>query len=553
MRSPYPDVTIPDVDLWTYMFERKELPYSPDKVLFHDTNSTRKYPYGHLRTTALTFGQSLCTEWKWQKKDVLAIFSPNDIDFPAVVLGCLWAAGTVTTANPAYTAAELTTQLQDSGAKALVTHPACLKTALEAAKRSGIPQNRIILLGGSGGNQELKHFTAIRSFSFLGRGNIARPCTIDPKNDIAFLVYSSGTTGKPKGVMLSHRNLVVNCLQVDTAWGQFLSSGTQTGEGARSILFLPMYHIYGLMVLTWSAFKGYETFTMPNFDLLKFCEIVEKEKITHNFVVPKVILGLAKHSIVAKFDLKSLRMLISGAAPLTQDLANMCYARLKIPIAQAYGMSETSPATHVVPWEQWENGIASVGRPISNTEAKIVSLDGGDAELGSNQEGELWIRGPQVFKGYHHNPTATANCLTPEGWYKTGDVAYVNEKGFFYITDRVKELIKYNGFQVAPAELEGLLLAHPQVEAAAVIGLFYEEIATEVPRAYVVVKKGVEKTRETAEGIAGWLKDRTAHHKWLRGGVKFVDEIPMNPSGKILRKELKAFAEREGRGRVWKL
>lgn len=523
-------------------------------VLFYDINSPRSYTYRHLRATALTFGQSLHSAWKWQKGDVLAVFSPNDIDYVPVVFGCIWAGGAVTTANPAYTVDELTGQLQDSGAKAIVVHPACLKTAVEAAKRCGISPDRIVLLGAGGGRQGLRHFTKIQGFSLFGRGNLARPFRIDPANDVALITYSSGTTGKPKGVLLTHRNIVGNCLQVDAVWEPHLSKGFKTGEGERSIGFLPMFHIYGMTCLiNWSTVKGYEIFVMPVFDLVKFLEIVQKEKITYNFVIPKVILGLAKHPIVAKYDLSSLKVLISGAAPLTKDLAEMCHARLKTPISQAYGMSETSPATHVVPWEEWDSAIASIGRPVPNTEAKIVAVEDNSIELGPDKEGELWVRGPQVFKGYHNNPSATKSAVTSDGWYKTGDVAYVNDKGYFYVTDRVKELIKYNGFQVAPAELEGLLLAHPQVEAAAVIGLFYEDIATEVPRAYVVPKKGVARDAETAQAIATWLKEKTAYHKWLRGGVKFVDEIPVSASGKILRRELKAAAEREPRGRPWKL
>ena len=282
---------------------------------------------------------------------------------------------------------------------------------------------------------------------------------------------------------------------------------------------------------------------MPKFEIEKFCSIIQKHKITFAYVVPPVVLLLGKHSIVDKYDLSSLRMLNSGAAPLTQELVEAVYKRLKVPIKQGYGLSETSPTTHTQPWEQWNKTIGSVGTLLPNQTAKYMSPE--EKELPIGETGELWIKGPNIFKGYHNNPEGTKNALTPDGYFKTGDVGHQDKDGNFYITDRVKELIKYKGFQVPPAELEGLLISHPMVNDVAVVGIYNKDQATEVPRAYIVPAPGIEGSPKSAQEIMQWLQAKVANHKRLRGGVTFVDEIPKSASGKILRRLLKIKAQEE--------
>ena len=282
---------------------------------------------------------------------------------------------------------------------------------------------------------------------------------------------------------------------------------------------------------------------MPKFEIEKFCSIIQNHKITFAYVVPPVVLLLGKHPIVDKYDLSSLRMLNSGAAPLTQELVEAVYKRLKVPIKQGYGLSETSPTTHTQPWEQWNKTIGSVGTLLPNQTAKYMSPE--EEELPIGETGELWIKGPNIFKGYHNNPEGTKNTLTPDGYFKTGDVGHQDKDGNFYITDRVKELIKYKGFQVPPAELEGLLLSHPMVNDVAVVGIYNKDQATEVPRAYIVPAPGVEGSPKSAQEIMQWLQAKVASHKRLRGGVRFVDEIPKSASGKILRRLLKIRAQQE--------
>lgn len=291
---------------------------------------------------------------------------------------------------------------------------------------------------------------------------------------------------------------------------------------------------------------------MSKFDLERFCYLIQKHKITFAYVVPPVVLQLGKNPIVSKYDLSTVRMMNSGAAPLTKELVDSVYQRLKIPIKQGYGLSETSPTTHMQPWDSCMKHIGSVGRLLANQTAKYMSPE--DKELPIGETGELWIKGPNIFKGYLNNPEGTKNALTPDGYFKTGDVGYQDSDGNFYITDRIKELIKYKGFQVPPAELEGILLSHPDIDDVAVIGVYSKEQATELPRAYVVPKKGVVAGKELEKKIVDWLAGKVASHKKLRGGIKFIDAVPKSASGKILRRVIKVQAvEEEKKGEKAKL
>lgn len=458
---------------------------------------------------------------------------------PAVAWGCHYAGGVVSPANPAYTADELAFQLKDSGAKALVTQAPQIPIAREACQKVGIPENRIILLGEekdpSGG---FKHFTSIRNIS--GTQRFRRTKVASPADDLAFLVYSSGTTGLPKGVMLTHRNIVANTLMISAAESEQLSWKPRPDfpEGDVLLSMLPLYHVYGLtVVLHQSFYKGTKTVIMPKFEIETFCDLVQTHRVTFAYVVPPIVLLLAKHPIVSKYNLSTIRMMNSGAAPLTKELVDAVHDRINVPVKQGYGLSETSPTTHTQPWGLWRSTIGSVGLMLPNQTAKYMSPE--DTEVPVGETGELWIKGPNVFKGYLNNEKGTANALTDDGYFKTGDVGHQDSEGNFYITDRVKELIKYKGFQVPPAELEGKLAAHPSISDVAVLGVFKEEQATEVPLAYVVPNAGVTPSPKLEKEIVDWLAERVAGHKRLRGGVKFTDEIPKSAAGKILRRVLK--------------
>jgi len=294
-----------------------------------------------------------------------------------------------------------------------------------------------------------------------------------------------------------------------------------------------------------SIHRGFQLVVMPKFEIENFCQIIQQNRITFSYVVPPVLLLLAKHPIVSKYDLSSLRMVNCGAAPLTRELVDMVNKRFPLPVKQGYGLSETSPTTHVQPWEDWNKTIGSVGKLLPNMTAKYLDADGN--EVAPGQTGELCLKGPNVFQGYLNQPQMTKDSFTSDGYFKTGDIGHEDSNGNFYITDRVKELIKYKGFQVAPAELEGLLLEHPKVNDAAVIGLYNDEQHTELPRAYIVLADGAEKNQATADEIANWLHGKVAGHKRLRGGIFFIDEVPKGASGKILRRVLKDQALKEAK------
>ncbi|PWY73698.1 acetyl-CoA synthetase-like protein, partial [Aspergillus heteromorphus CBS 117.55] len=540
---PYKDIEPPDS------------PAEPHPVIYQDADTQRSLTFQQIKDGALSFGQGLKAIFDWKKGDVLALFTPNSIDTPVVMWGTHWAGGVVSPSNPAYTTEELAFQLKNSGAKALITQAHLLPVATAAAKEVGIPEDRIILIGDERDPQSrIKHFTSIRNISGANR---FRKTKINPSRDLSFLVYSSGTTGVPKGVMLSHRNIIANTLQLATGEAGNLSwnSGAD-GKGDRVLAFLPFFHIYGLNCLIHQTmYQGYHLFVMTRFDIEKWCSHVQTHRITFSYVVPPVVLLLGKHPIVDKYDFSSLRMMNCGAAPLTQELVESVYARIHCGIKQGYGLSETSPTTHTQPWDEWRTTIGSVGKLLPNMDAKYMTMpeDGSDStEVPPGQVGELYMRGPNVFLGYHNNPAATADCLSPDGWFRTGDVGYQDDQGNFFITDRVKELIKYKGFQVAPAELEGILIDNDAVDDVAVIGIESEAHGTEVPLAYVVRSAQSLSSGHPAPQIAAdivkWLDAKVAYHKKLRGGVWFVDEIPKSPSGKILRRVLKKKAKEEGVG-----
>ena len=470
------------------------------------------------------------------------MYTPNSIDTPVITWGAHFAGATVSPANPGYTVDELAFQLKDSGAKALVTQLAVIEIAKQACAKVGIPENRIILMGEERDPENrFKHFTSIRNLSGTDRYRRVR---VDPDKDLAFLVYSSGTTGHPKGVMLSHTNIVANVLQM-----AYAEKNITTAD--RIISFLPFFHIYGLTcIMHFATYLGTLCVVMPKFAIEDWCSIVQKERITFAFVVPPVVLLLSKHPCVADYDLSSIRMLSSGAAPLTRDIVTAVNKRTKLAVKQGYGLSETSPATHMQQWDEWDRFIGAVGKMLPNQTAKFMNEK--DEEVATGEVGELWIKGPNIFKGYLNNAEGTRNALTDDDYFKTGDVGYLDKDGNFYITDRVKELIKYKGFQVPPAELEGLLASHEKINDVAVLGVYREDLASEVPLAYVVAKDQKDVERDGGKGlekeIQDWLASKVAQHKRLRGGVKFTNEIPKSASGKILRRMLKVKHQEEMKG-----
>jgi acyl-CoA synthetase (AMP-forming)/AMP-acid ligase II len=307
-------------------------------------------------------------------------------------------------------------------------------------------------------------------------------------------------------------------------------------EGDVTLAVLPFFHIYGMVVIMKLGLcQGGTIVTMPRFDFEEFLNTLQKYRVTIAPLVPPIVLGMVKHPAVAKFDLSSIRLIFSGAAPLGEDIARELSRKLGCPVVQGYGMTEASPVTHLSPTKNAPVKPGSIGLVVPNTEVRIVDFVTGE-DVAQGKEGELLIRGPQIMKGYLNRPQETADSIDREGWYHTGDVGYIDAEGWFYIVDRTKELIKYKGMQVAPAELEALLLTHPAVLDAAVIRKDDEE-AGEIPKAYVVLKPDETSRATSAEAIMDFVAERVAPHKRIRQ-LEFIDQIPKSASGKILRRML---------------
>ncbi|WEO96782.1 4-coumarate--CoA ligase family protein [Streptomyces sp. FXJ1.172] len=460
-----------------------------------------------------------------RKGDVLALHSPNTIAFPAAFYAATRAGASVTTVHPLATPEEFAGQLRDSGARWIVTVSPLLGVARRAAEVAG-GIREIFVCDSADGHRSLAGM-------LTGTAPEPRP-GIDPARDVAALPYSSGTTGVPKGVMLTHRQIATNLAQLDSA--------VPAGPGDRILAVLPFFHIYGLTALMNAPLrKGATVVVLPRFDLETFLAAIHNHRITGLYVAPPIVLALAKHPAVADYDLSSLKYVISAAAPLDAHLARACAERLGLPpIGQAYGMTELSPGTHVVPLDRLHDAPAgTVGRLIAGTEMRIVALDDPGKDLGTGESGEILIRGPQVMKGYLGRPDATTAMIDTDGWLHTGDVGYVDPGGWLFVVDRVKELIKYKGFQVAPAELEALLLTHPGIADAAVIGT-YNDDGNEVPHAFVVRRPTAGDLTENE--ILLHVAERVAPYKRVRL-VTFIDTVPRAASGKILRRELRALRE----------
>ncbi|MBI3790846.1 MAG: 4-coumarate--CoA ligase family protein [Gemmatimonadetes bacterium] len=511
IRSPHPDIAIPDLALVPYVF--RDVAQYPDRTAITCGVTGRSYTFGQLYGAIRAFAAGLHAKG-YAKGDVIGIVSPNVPEYAIAFMGPTLIGALASTVNPIATADEIATQFRDSRAKMIVTIPLMLEKCREAAAKCGNPE--VVVFG------EAPDATP---FASLLRPDLPVPdVPIDLANDLCVLPYSSGTSGVPKGVMLTHRNLVANM-------EQFIRSGQQMEPTDIALGLLPFFHIYGMVVIMNGAIsQGRPIVTLPKFELPLFLETIQKFRITVANVVPPILLALAKHPIVSDYDLSSLRFLGSGAAPLGEPLALAAETRLKVAVRQGYGLTETSPVTHFHPLDGPRVTYGSIGPMVPNTEARIVSTDSGE-DVGVGEKGELWLRGPQVMKGYFNKPEATAACMTPDGWFKTGDVAVVDEHGWFEIVDRVKELIKYKGMQVAPAELEAHLLSHPAIADAAVIPIPDEE-AGEVPKAYVVTRAAI-----SPEDIMAFIAERVSPYKKIRA-VEITDAIPKSPSGKILRRFL---------------
>jgi acyl-CoA synthetase (AMP-forming)/AMP-acid ligase II len=511
-QSPYPSIDIPDTPLVPYVLQRAAaLAHKPALIC---GASGRQLTYGQLEQSIRQVACGLHAHGI-RKGDVVGLVCPNVPDFAVVFYAVTTLGAICSTVNPIATAEEIGAQFADSEAVMLVTIPDLFEKCSAAARLASTVREIVVMGDVAGSTPYATLFT---------HGDTPPQVDINPANDVCVLPYSSGTSGIPKGVMLTHRNLVANLAQ---------GAAADTGVGEDDVLIgvLPFFHIYGMVVIMGGALaQGATVVSLPRFDLEQFLTVIQNRRITYANLVPPIVLALAKHPLVAKYDLSSLRMILSGAAPLGADLANACAERLGCLVRQGYGLTETSPVTHFHPIHSEVVDGGSVGPAIANTECRLMDPATGE-DVAEGERGELWIRGPQVMKGYFNKPEATAACMTTDGWFKTGDVAVIDGRGWYRIVDRVKELIKYKGLQVAPAELEAVLLSNPLIADVAVIPVADAD-AGEVPKAFVVTRGDL-----TADQVMAYVAERVSPYKKVRQ-VEFVDAIPKSPSGKILRRLL---------------
>ncbi|CCC05448.1 unnamed protein product [Sordaria macrospora k-hell] len=519
----------PQLDLLSLLFDSPACGAKEDTVIHADAaDPSKAITKAQLRTLvkrlAYTLRQRYGIGQDGPEKDVVLCISSGHFLLPCLFYSTLAAGGIFSSSSPSSTASEFAGQAKQIGAKLIMCNEDTKDIAAAAAKLAKIPGSRVLVLKSQPHLElaDLDQSTPIPiSTKTLDWQLITDTAALE--NSIACVLFSSGTTGLPKMCRLSHTNL-----------------GTGYREGLPVHCPLAGGTIAGVQgYFVNSFYLGGTLYWMPRFDFVKFLEYNKKYKITTFFSVPPIYLAIAKSPLVTdQFD--SLETAVTGAAPMGKELQLAAQKKLgkgKAQLSQTWGLSETTGSMTAMP-RGIDDETGSVSMLVMNGQARIVDDDGKDVEPG--QAGELWVRGPNVTKGYYKNDGANKEAFV-DGWFCTGDIGLFKD-GKFYIVDRKKELIKYKALQVAPAELEALLVSHPRIADAAVIGV--EGEGTEVPRAYVVAGDANLK----AEEIMDWVASKVANHKKLRGGVVFIDAIPKSPSGKILRKDLRELAKRQDKG-----
>ena len=504
-----PSVTLPE-------FVLGQAHQRGDKRALVDATTGRTLTYRELAIDVRRVGAGLAAHGV-QPGDVVALCAPNSIEFVVAWYAASMVGATLTTLNPAFRGEEITQLLRQARTRWLVTSVELFEEKMRpCAVAAGVRQTFVL------GAADQLSMGAIAFDCLRSEIDADVPAARVVPTDVAFLPWSSGTSGLPKSVVLTHRNLVASLCQTLPVH--------RVGEDDIVIAALPLFHIFGFQVtLNLALLQGATVVILPRFELDAFLAAVQDHAVTRAEVVPPIVLTLATSDRVDDFDLSSLRVVTVGAAPLDADLARACAARIGCRIKQGYGMTELGGSSHIAP-DHGPDKPDSIGPALPGVECRVIASATG-AEVGPGEPGELLIRCAAVMDGYLGNPAATTAMIDADGWLHTGDVVTSDRDGWFRVTGRIKELIKYKGFQVAPAELEGVLLTHPAVGDAAVVRS-PDETAGEVPKAFIVLRGSA-----SADELVGWLAERVAPYKRVRR-IEFVDQIPKSPSGKILRRLL---------------
>jgi long-chain acyl-CoA synthetase len=509
MRLTYPDLTLHEVLRATARKEpsRVAIVFGDQSLTFADLDAESNRLANGLRALGLGPG------------DRLGLFVPNCPEFEIGFYAASKLGAFACPLNSSYREREITYQLNDSGATILITHTR-LWPVVEAARPNLAHLRTIVLLGDDALPSNVVRYQDVIS----GQPTDPPPVKVDP-DQIAVLPYSSGTTGFPKGVMLTHRNLVSNQEQyIDV---------TQLGPDDSYIIYMPLSHIFGITMMGLAVRAGMKQIITERFDLEAVVNLIQEHGVTWFFAVPPVLLALANAPGLEASQFRTIKYVFSAAAPLSPDLARRIESRFGLRVLQGYGLTEASPAVFHSPIDPARIKLESSGVLMADTEARIVDLETSERTLSPGEVGEIVVRGPQVMRGYWNAPEETARALR-DGWLYTGDIGWVDEEGYIYIVDRKKEMIKYKSFSVAPAELEAVLLEHPDVADCGVTGVADAE-AGEVPKAFVVPRAG---SRIDLDELARFVAERVAGYKQIRQ-FEVIDSIPRTPSGKILRRMLK--------------
>lgn len=509
-QSRYPAVALPDVPLHTLVFEA--LGRSPDHVAMTMAGTGATFTNAQLVDRSLRCAAGL-RALGLGPGDCLAIIAPNCLEYPVALLATSALGAHAALPNPLGTAEEFVGQLTRTQARIVVTIPALLERVVPAATAARVAH--VVVIGEAP--------AGTLPFGDLTNSEPLHELPVVDPGSLAALPFSSGTSGRPKAVRLTHRNLIANMHQFVV--------GMPQADGCRVVAVLPYFHIYGLvLILCSSLWRGRPQVVMPRFEFEALLDTIGKYRIELAPLVPPIMVALAKHPLVDRYDLSSLKYIMTGAAPLGAEVERAVSERLGVIVGQGYGMTEVCGASHLPQLDPQLLRTGTVGFLVPNMEARIVDpTTGEDAPPGGR--GELWMRGPNVTAGYFDDLVATQQTVTPDGWLKSGDIAVADADGYFAVVDRLKELIKYKAHQVAPADLEAVLLTHPSIADAAVIPSPDDE-AGEVPKAFVVCK-----TPLTADEVMGYVAERVSPMDKVRR-VEFVDSIPKSPSGKILRRVL---------------
>ncbi|KAK4037206.1 hypothetical protein OUZ56_029246 [Daphnia magna] len=525
--SPYADCEFHDMTLTQKFFESAVR--WPDKIALECGITGRRYTYNTMSQAVRRFGSAL-TRMGFSKGDVMGLVSPNVPEFSIAVFGAAGVGMPVALVNPTYPADEIARQMTLVEATCLFGVSEMAET-LKAVAQLCPTIRRIVLLGPSQDGC-VSYQDMMQDSGDLFNDNIK----IDIDNDIFILPHSSGTSGLPKNVMLTHSSVGKNIQQYLQSEGTNNRPATATHQETY-IGLLPFFHSYGMVGLLLSAVEsGAKLVTLPRFDVPSFLKAIDDHQPTYLHLVPPLVSLLTNLPELKAKSYSRVHTIFCGAAPLGAPLAIKLLERFTHPVSfqEAYGLTEMSPGVMMGPLGNKKLG--SCGSLLSRTQAKIVDLETGQRTLGPHEDGELYVFGPQAMKGYYKNQQATDEMIGADGWLRTGDIGHYDEDGHFFIVDRLKELIKVKGFQVAPAELEEVLTTHPAIKEAAVIGI-PDERAGELPRAYVVKKPGMESVSEC--DIHAFINAKVSAHKQMKGGIQFCDSVPRNTMGKILRKELR--------------